>query len=58
MRLEDILPSPTIGPDGTIYVGSVQQGMYAVKGTTNNALAATAWPKFHHDLLNSGKYTP
>lgn len=58
MPLDDILPSPTIGPDGTIYVGSVQQGLYAIKGTTSNALANTSWPKFRHDLVNSGKYTP
>jgi outer membrane protein assembly factor BamB len=58
MRLEDILPSPTIGNDGTIYVGSVQQGVHAIRGSTNNSLANTAWPKFRHDLLNSGKYAP
>jgi outer membrane protein assembly factor BamB len=57
-KLEDILPSPTIGPNGTIYVGSVWQGLYAIKGTTSNALASTSWPKFRHDLLNSGKYIP
>jgi len=58
MPLEDILSSPTIGPDGVIYIGSVQQGLYAVTGTTNNGLASTAWPKFRRDLVNSGKYTP
>ncbi len=57
-KMEDILPSPTIGSNGTIYVGSVQQGMYAITGTTSNALANTSWPKFRHDLVNSGKYTP
>ncbi len=56
-KLDDIIPSPTIGPDGTIYVASVQQGVYALKGTTNNPLASTSWPKFRYDIQNTGKST-
>ncbi|MEO0075810.1 MAG: PQQ-binding-like beta-propeller repeat protein [candidate division WOR-3 bacterium] len=52
---EPFSPSPTIGPDGTIYVASAQAGVFAIKGTTNNSLANTAWPKFRHDIRNTGR---
>lgn len=54
-RFETFYPSPTIGPDGTIYVASAQAGVFAVQGTTNNSLANTAWPKFRHDIRNTGR---
>ena len=44
--------SIAIGADGTIYAGSGTAGLYAIPGTT--PLANSVWPKFHHDLLNSG----
>jgi outer membrane protein assembly factor BamB len=53
--LDDIFPSPTVGPDGTIYVASYNGGLYALKGNTTT-LANSVWPKFRHDLKNTGKY--
>jgi outer membrane protein assembly factor BamB len=44
--------SPTIGPDGTIYVG-LGCCLYALQGT--NRLATSAWPKFRQNLRNTGK---
>ncbi|HWX19327.1 MAG TPA: PQQ-binding-like beta-propeller repeat protein [Candidatus Binatia bacterium] len=44
--------SPTIGPDGTIYVG-LGCCLYALQGT--NKLASSAWPKFRQNLRNTGK---
>jgi len=48
-------PSPTIGPDGTIYVASRNRGVFAISGISNNSLANTDWPKFRHDIKNTGK---
>ena len=45
--------SPTIGPDGTIYFVSDDGYLYALVGT--GTLANSAWPKFHHDLKNTGR---
>jgi outer membrane protein assembly factor BamB len=55
-RFEYFHPSPTIGTNGTIYVASVNGGVYAISGTTNNPLATTPWPKFRHDIKNSGRF--
>jgi len=44
---------PTIGPDGTIYVGSDDGHMYAIQG--DSPLADAPWPKFHHDARNTGR---
>jgi len=49
----DIESSPTIGPDGTIYFASYDGYLYALKGT--GALADSSWPKFRHDLRNTGR---
>jgi outer membrane protein assembly factor BamB len=45
--------SPTINTDGTIYVGSGSY-LYALYGS--GQLANTAWPKFRHDLRNTGNF--
>ena len=45
--------SPAIGPDGTIYVGSDDNKLYVIKGS--GSLAITSWPKFQHDLNNTGR---
>jgi len=45
--------SPTIGSDGTVYFTSGDGYLYALKGTS--PLANSAWPKFHHDLKNTGR---
>jgi outer membrane protein assembly factor BamB len=48
-----IQSSPTIGPDGKVYFTSRDGYLYALKGTS--PLASTPWPKFHHDLKNTGR---
>jgi outer membrane protein assembly factor BamB len=45
--------SPTIGPDGKVYFTSKDGYLYALKGTS--PLAGSPWPKFHHDLKNTGR---
>lgn len=45
--------SPSVANDGTIYVGSDDAGLYAIKEMS--PLANTPWPKFRHDLLNTGR---
>jgi outer membrane protein assembly factor BamB len=45
--------SPTIGPNGTVYFTSCDGYLYALKGTS--PLAVSPWPKFHHDLQNTGR---
>jgi len=48
-----IQSSPTIGPDGRVYFTSKDGYLYALKGTS--PLAGSPWPKFHHDLKNTGR---
>jgi outer membrane protein assembly factor BamB len=48
-----IQSSPTIGPDGKVYFTSKDGYLYALKGTS--PLASSPWPKFHHDLRNTGR---
>ena len=45
--------SPAIGPDGTVYFTSSDGYLYALKGPS--PLADSPWPKFHHDLRNTGR---
>jgi hypothetical protein len=45
--------SPTIGADGTVYFTCDDGYLYALKGT--GPLANSPWPKFHHDLRNTGR---
>ncbi len=47
--------SPNIAPDGTIYfaTGGGDDKVYSVIG--NSPLANTPWPKFRHDMINTGK---
>jgi outer membrane protein assembly factor BamB len=45
--------SPTIGRDGRVYFTSKDGYLYALKGTS--PLANSSWPKFHHDLQNTGR---
>jgi outer membrane protein assembly factor BamB len=49
----NIWSSPTIGSDGTVYVGSDDGCLYAIAGSS--PLATSAWPKFRHDLENTGR---
>jgi outer membrane protein assembly factor BamB len=50
----DIESSPTIGPDGKIYFVGYDGYLYQLKGYS--PLANSAWPKFRHDLKNSGRF--
>ena len=49
---DEILAGPSIAMDGTIYIGS-EHGLWALRGTA--PLANSPWPKFHHDLRNTGR---
>ena len=48
-----VTSSPAIGADGTIYVGSYDNYLYAIQGL--GPLANTPWPVFHHDLRHTGR---
>jgi outer membrane protein assembly factor BamB len=50
---DNIEDSPTIGPDGTIYFAADDGCLYALKDSVS--LADSPWPKFHHDLRNTGR---
>jgi outer membrane protein assembly factor BamB len=50
----DIESSPTIGADGKVYFVGVDGYLYQLKGTS--PLAGSSWPKFRHDLKNSGRF--
>jgi len=54
-KFELFYPSPTIGEDGTIYVASAEAGVFAIQGALGNKLANTDWPKFRHDIRNTGR---
>ena len=49
----NVFSSPAIGTDGTIYVGSDDNYLYAIQGL--GPLANTPWPMFHHDLKHTGR---
>lgn len=48
-----VYSSPAVGSDSTIYVGSDDGYLYAITGSS--PLATSAWPRFHHDLKNTGR---
>ena len=45
--------SPAIGADGTIYLGSDDNHLYALSGSSGG-LARTSWPMFHRDIRHTG----
>lgn len=45
--------SPTIAPDGTIYVGSWDNGLYAFRG--DGPPAATLWPQYRQNAQHTGQ---
>jgi outer membrane protein assembly factor BamB len=45
--------SPAIAPDGTVYVGSWDGGLYAFEG--DGAPAKTLWPQYRHDAQHTGR---
>jgi len=49
-----VFSSPTIAPNGTLYVGSDDGYLYALK-TASPGLAESSWPKFRGNARNSGR---
>jgi len=55
----EIVSSPTVGNDGTIYIGggvdfdSEQGGLFALSG--RGTVASSSWPLFRHDTKNTGR---
>ncbi len=45
--------SPTIAPNGTLYIGSYDKRLYSIH--TGSGLAKSVWPKFSHDLKNTSQ---
>ncbi|MCF8336007.1 MAG: PQQ-binding-like beta-propeller repeat protein, partial [Bacteroidales bacterium] len=50
---DNVYSSPAIGPDNTVYVGSLDNYLYAIEGET--PLADTPWPMYQHDLQHTGR---
>ncbi len=46
--------SPALAPDGTLYIAMAEGTLYAVQ-TGSHGLMQSAWPKFQHDSINSGR---
>lgn len=46
-------PSPKIGPDGTIYLGSLEGRLYAIQG--DGPPADSPWPMYRRDAQNTGR---
>jgi len=51
---DNIISSPAIDSKGIIYFGSNDGVLYAIDSETNAELSDTPWPKFRHDLRNTG----
>jgi outer membrane protein assembly factor BamB len=47
---------PTLAMDGTIYVGTSDGVVYAVR-TASKGLMNSSWPKYQRDLANSGRFS-
>ena len=50
----DVVSSPAIGVDGTIYVGSYDNNLYAIS-VDSGGLARSPWPMFHLNLKHTGR---
>ncbi|HVP58458.1 MAG TPA: PQQ-binding-like beta-propeller repeat protein [bacterium] len=52
---------PAVADDGTLYLGGIDLGTYytgvfCAVVTSSQGLAASPWPKFHHDNRNTGRF--
>ena len=47
--------SPAIGADGTLYVGSGDGNLYAINGSSGGLSSDAPWPRFRHDVKNTGR---
>ena len=50
----EVNSSPAIGPDGTVYVGSRDKKLYAIK-TDSKGLAKSPWPMRGQNPLHTGR---
>ena len=51
---DKVRSSPAIGSDGTVYVGSYDNKVYALK-TDSNGLAKSPWPMFGRNAQHTGR---
>jgi hypothetical protein len=49
-----VISSPAIGSDGTVYVGSSDNKLYAIK-TDSKGLAKSPWPMRGQNPLHAGR---
>ena len=49
-----VYSSPAIGSDGTVYVGSLDKKLYAIK-TASNGLAQSPWPMRGQNAGHTGR---
>jgi len=50
--------SPTLGPDGTLYVAAHTGRIVAFSTSHGPLMSSSPWPKFQRDLANSGRAAP
>jgi hypothetical protein len=48
--------SPTLGPDGMLYVSAADGSLWAIP-TPSRGLASSSWPMFHRDVRHTGRWT-
>ena len=51
---DDVRSSPAIGSDGTVYVGSLDKKLYAIK-TDSKGLAKSPWPMRGQNAQHTGR---
>jgi outer membrane protein assembly factor BamB len=49
-----VASSPAIGSDGTVYVGSFNKKLYAIK-SDSKGLAKSPWPMFGQNARHTGR---